>query len=110
MSDAELERDLRRLREDYGRRLVGKLAELDASLRGSGGERPGRAELERTREVAHRLKGTSGSYGFVEVSAELERIEEQLDHLLDEALEDSAAVWSELEQALERARAALSPP
>ncbi len=59
--------------------------------------------IEAARDLAHMLKGTSGSYGFEELSAELRRIEEHLDRLLDGESPDSPAVWSEIEQALNRA-------
>jgi hypothetical protein len=54
----------------------------------------------------HKLKGTSGSFGFDEVSAELARIEAQLECLLSGAVPDLVACWTEIERALNRARAA----
>ncbi len=63
MSDPDLERDVRRIREGYRQKLPGKLAELAW-------------------------------------------IEEQLERLLSGAAPDRVLSWSEIEQALDRARAA----
>ncbi len=101
--DADLQRDLRRFRGDYRRKLPGKLDQLDALLRGARGGRE-RGQLEAARHLAHKLEGTSGSFGFEEISAELRRIEEHLNSLLEGKSPDSPAVWSEVEQALTRAR------
>ena len=57
--------------------------------------------------MAHTLKGTSGSYGFDELSAELRRIEEGLEGLIEEAPADA---WERIGHALARARDALGPP
>jgi HPt (histidine-containing phosphotransfer) domain-containing protein len=102
VADADLQRDLQRFREAYRRKLPGKLDQLDALLRGARGSHE-RGRLEAARHLAHMLKGTSGSYGFEEISAELRRIEERLDRLLEGESPDSPAVWSEIEQALDRA-------
>jgi HPt (histidine-containing phosphotransfer) domain-containing protein len=102
VADADLQRDLQRFREAYRRKLPGKLDQLDALLRGARGAQE-RGQLEAARDLAHMLKGTSGSYGFGELSAELRRIEEHLDRLLDGESPDSPAVWSEIEHALNRA-------
>lgn len=102
MGDADLQRDLERLREDYRRKLPGKLEQLGALLRGARGAQA-RGPLEAARHLAHMLKGTSGSYGFDEISAELSRIEDRLDRLLEWESAESPAVWNEIEQALKRA-------
>jgi len=62
-------RGLARLRQEYARALPGKIDTLAAALdRLRGG--PGAPDLfEAARLLAHRLRGTAGSYGFVDVSA-----------------------------------------
>ena len=107
MSDPDLERGLRRIREAYRQKLPGKLAELAEHLRGAREERAPEQRLETSNRLVHRLKGTSGSFGFDEVSAELARIEVQLERLLSGATPDRVAPWTEIEQALGRARAAV---
>jgi HPt (histidine-containing phosphotransfer) domain-containing protein len=56
------------------------------------------------RELAHKVKGTAGSYGFDDISAGMQRIEERVDCLLEGSARDPAAVWAEIEHALARAR------
>ena len=107
MSEEDLERDLERLRRAYRGKLTGKLAQLDFLL-GEARRLPEREEIEAARDLAHTLKGTSGSYGFDESSAEFKGIEERLDQLLEGASEGAAAAWMEIEQALTRARIACS--
>ena len=103
MSEVDLERDLERLRRAYRGKLGAKLARL-ASLLGESRRVPEREELEAARDLAHMLKGTSGSYGLGELCAEIQTIEERVDHLLAGGSEGVAAAWKEIEQALERAR------
>jgi len=107
VSEEDLERDLERLRRAYRGKLTGKLAQLDFLL-GEARRLPEREEIEAARDLAHTLKGTSGSYGFDESSAEFKGIEERLDQLLEGASEGAAAAWMEIEQALTRARIACS--
>jgi hypothetical protein len=96
------------LRESYRRRLPELVAELGASL--SGTVPPARKRIEAARELAHRLKGTTGSYGFDEVSAELAQVEAGLDGLLARSGGDLAASWHEIAAALRRVRAAAITP
>ncbi len=106
MSDPGLERGLRRVREGYRQKLPGMLAELAEHLRGAREERAPQQQLETSSRLVHKLMGTSGSFGFHEVSAEMVRIEAQLERLLAGAAPDRVASWTEIEQALGRARAA----
>jgi HPt (histidine-containing phosphotransfer) domain-containing protein len=110
VSDPDLERDLCQLREAYRPKLVEKLAQLDGHLRRAREERLAKQQLEAARQLAHMLMGTSGSYGLDEVSAELARIEEQLEHLLENETPDPAAAWTAIEQALGQARARATGP
>jgi CheY-like chemotaxis protein len=96
--------ELGRLREDYRRRLPEKLAQLDARLRSAEREPRDRARIQAARDLAHTLKGTSGSHGLTAVGAELARIEEALDGLLAGRMHAGEAFWSELVLALRRAR------
>jgi HPt (histidine-containing phosphotransfer) domain-containing protein len=107
MSDPSWDRDLEHLREKYRGKLREQIATLGEGLRGARESESERAQLETARQLVHRLKGTSGSYGFQESCAALERIEAQLDALLETAPPDLASIWADIEQLLEHARRGL---
>ncbi|MGI9590974.1 MAG: Hpt domain-containing protein [Myxococcota bacterium] len=95
-----------RLRAVYQRQLPEKLAGLESQLRAAraAGDRE---SLVVARREAHSLKGSSGSYGFSEVSRELQVIEDTLEDLLGSAQPDLIATWPLLVAHLARARAGL---
>ena len=97
--------ELRSLREDYRRRLPEKLAQLEKRLRSAEREPRERERVASARDLAHTLKGTSGSHGFDAICADLARIEEGLDALLAGGAVGGVAFWNELGEALRRARA-----
>ena len=105
--DADWQRDLQRLREIYRHKLRGELATLDAKLREARDAAPAQPKLEVARLLAHRLKGTSGSYGLEASCAALEGIEQQLEQLQNGTAPDLRAAWAAIEEALGRARAGL---
>ena len=103
------ERDFQQLRKRYQQTLRRDLSTLGVHLRGArNGER---GELESAHQLAHRLKGTSGSYGFEETSEALQRIEDRLEEMLDapaiEPPPPRAKSWDAIDAELERAAAAL---
>jgi HPt (histidine-containing phosphotransfer) domain-containing protein len=86
------------LRVDYAERLPGRVRRIGRALRASR-RAPGDAELrERARSLAHRLRGTAGSYGLPAVGAAAGRIEDAL----------ARASWDEIEAALRDAEALAS--
>jgi signal transduction histidine kinase/CheY-like chemotaxis protein len=95
---ARMHEALRELRIRYRDRLPEQVAELAETLqlaRGPGG----RDAVQKAREIAHRLAGSAGSYGFSEVHALLDRI----DSALNELLRDSGD-WSSIDGALAQLR------
>jgi chemotaxis protein histidine kinase CheA len=107
VSDADLERDLRRLREAYRRKLPARLVELEALLHRAR-DLPEREQLESVRALAHMLKGTTGSYGFEEISHEMARIEESLGRELQKTAPDLGAARHEVGRAITRVRERLA--
>ena len=75
---ALFEDKLAALRTAYRRALPEQLDALAALLEAPAGAGAAGA-VEEAWRLAHRLKGTSGSYGFVELAAQLETIEEILE-------------------------------
>jgi CheY-like chemotaxis protein len=96
--------ELASLREDYRRRLPEKLAQLGARLRSAELAPHERERTEAARELAHSLKGSSGTLGFTALSADLRRIEEALEELLAGSASGGEAFWSALAESLRRAR------
>jgi HPt (histidine-containing phosphotransfer) domain-containing protein len=63
-----------------------------------------RGALSEARGLAHRLFGTSGSYGFAEVSAALEALESLLLRLSEDGRAAPEQGWAEASALLRRAR------
>jgi chemotaxis protein histidine kinase CheA len=98
-----LEEKLAALRESYRRTLPDHLDALAAKLAEAWESGSGIARAEAS-QLAHRLKGTAGSYGFDVLAAELEALEGILERAGgDETAADRTAV----DAALARARASL---
>jgi chemotaxis protein histidine kinase CheA len=92
------------LRIDYARRLPGRVRQVARALRALR-RTPGDARLlERARALAHRLRGTAGSYGFAAVGAAAGRVEDGI----------LRAAWGEIDSALRDtetlAATAICPP
>jgi HPt (histidine-containing phosphotransfer) domain-containing protein len=98
-----LEEKLAVLRESYRRTLPAHLDALGAKLAAACEARSQGAWAE-VAQLAHRLKGTAGSYGFQLLAAELEALEEILER---SAGDETPAARAALDAALARARAAL---
>lgn len=105
--DTDWERELQRLREIYRPKLRGELATLGADLREARDAAPTQPKLDAARRLAHRLKGTSGSYGLEASCAALEEIELQLEQLQNRTAPDLRAAWAVIEEQLGRLRAGL---
>lgn len=95
--------DLAELRRDYAERLPGMLAELVARLEGPAAREQNLA----ARDLAHRIKGTSGSLGMDELCSALALVEDRLEEMLSGAADDGDGARRELAAAIERARARL---
>lgn len=104
MSDPELERELDQLREAYRSKLRREIETLSQKLRDARAAGAAPEPLEAARQLAHRLKGTSGSYGLDASSAALARIEDQLELLPGL---DRGPIWDRIELALDQARSGL---
>jgi HPt (histidine-containing phosphotransfer) domain-containing protein len=80
-----------RLERRYASVLPERVADLRAALARARSDPDG---LEPARELAHRLKGTAGSYGFAEVADGIARIETAL-------LVAAPPDWSAIEETLD---------
>ncbi len=66
------------LRLSYAQRLPAKLRTLERAVRAWYKNPSDAALLGRARDIAHRLRGTTGTYGFAEVSSVVGTIEAAL--------------------------------
>ncbi len=100
-----------RLGEAYRRKLPERIAELEGLVREARGS-GGRARLEEARDLAHTLKGASGTFGLDETSADLEEIWQELEARVAAGATGRRGGWGAVERALGRIRARLEtePP
>ena len=77
---SDLAAALAELRTGYAAELPGLVRELGALLDAAATDA---GALARARQAAHRLRGTAGSYGFVEVGEAAGRIEDALEEGAD---------------------------
>lgn len=92
---------LRDLRVKYRARLPEQVSELVEQLRE--GRKPDAPDsLQRAREIAHRLAGTAGSYGFGELHALFDRIDLALQGLIQEPAHQDG--WESIDAALGQLR------
>ena len=110
MPHASFDAEFAELRQRYRPKLERQIELLAALLDEARAETPAGARVEAGRQLAHRLKGTAGTYGFGAASGALERIEDQLAGLQGDARVDGASVWREIAAALAAASAAAARP
>lgn len=100
-----LEHLLKDLQKNYASRLPNKLDELAATLKEA---QLDSGKLPEARTLAHRLRGTAGSYGFSSVGAAVGRVEEGLIDL-ESSSHSHRHLWPRIEQALADAMLAVGP-
>lgn len=93
----DLEAALEPLRKEYARALPARVGELGAAVTAL---RLNEEGLPLARTLAHRIRGTAGTYGFSEVSESAGRIEDDLVDIEQGRL-PIAALWSSLNDALD---------
>ena len=87
---------LAEIRARYGRDLPDRVERLGGALR-AWQRAPAEAELcNRARELAHRLRGTAGSFGFAAVGEAAGRIEEAVRKIGGAPGEEHAAAWRDV--------------
>lgn len=96
-----LDSGLASLRDDYAARLPEKLDAIESAIRGARERPDDSARLADARQLAHKLSGTAGAYGFPEVGVAAGRVESALGLLAFDAPR-----WDEALAALDEARAA----
>ncbi len=93
------------LYRDYAKSLPRRVRRIGDALRASR-RAPGDARsLEKARTLAHRLRGTAGSYGFEAVSAAAGRVEDAIRRAAGAPGGEHNTAWSEVWAALREAEA-----
>jgi hypothetical protein len=93
------------LRTDYALALPGRVRSLAQALRAWRRAPGSEAHMERARELAHRLRGTAGSYGFPAVGLAAGRVEDAVLRTAGDPGEAHTSAWGELWSALRDAEA-----
>ena len=105
----ELQGALANLVAEYAAELPAKLDELTQALRAAQGLAPHRlpGRLTAARALAHKLAGTAGSYGFLEVSQHCSTVEQRVMGLFDSGRSPRQTELPELLAEVELARNSL---
>jgi chemotaxis protein histidine kinase CheA len=96
---------LKELQADYGKVLPGLVEKLAGEVREAKGTPGDAARLEALRGQAHKIRGTSGSYGFRGVSEAAARLEDAVARALEAPGDDA---WAPIEAAMVDMKAATS--
>jgi signal transduction histidine kinase/CheY-like chemotaxis protein len=104
--EEQMDEALRGLRASYREKLPDQLGELTVKLRASR-ETGGSEAFLQAREIAHRLAGTAGSYGFGDLGAALGKIEDALREVSAEDVE--SARWSDIDATVAEIREHFPP-
>ncbi len=89
---------IRALMQAFGKKLPGRLLELDTAL---GAARGGDLEAHQdAKRLAHKLHGTAGSYGYAQVSSAA--------GVLEAALERSEPDWTQIDVAYALVKSAVA--
>jgi HPt (histidine-containing phosphotransfer) domain-containing protein len=91
---ADFDAELANMRRVYLASLPVKIDEIAAAVT--------RRALDDTHTLAHRLRGTAGSYGVESISTAIGAIEDRID-----AGGDASLLWTELDELLASARLAV---
>lgn len=91
------------LTENYAEQIPELIDELRGAVQEAKQDTGSGACLERAINLAHRQKGTSGSYGFNALSEQFEKIEHGLKLLSNRKLKQPGSVWSAIDVAIENA-------
>jgi signal transduction histidine kinase/CheY-like chemotaxis protein len=106
MPSEQMQEALSDLRASYRAKLPEQLAKLAERLRAS--RQPGGGDaLQQARDMAHRLAGTTGSYGLGEVHTVLEKIDAVLLSMIEER--GGSESWQEIDAALAQLQEFLPP-
>lgn len=93
-ADQDLQDELEKLRREYASKLPDKLDDLRRAINAAR-EGPGESSLlNQAKSLAHKIRGTAGSYGFTAIGERIGKIEEALALLGKGERQDADELWS----------------
>jgi HPt (histidine-containing phosphotransfer) domain-containing protein len=95
--DAEIEAVFAQVKNEYRRALPERLSELIRAITQARAQSDQLAPLNHALDEAHRMKGTLGSYGFVELARSVASVEMLLRQTKDKASQGTqlSSLWNE---------------
>jgi diguanylate cyclase (GGDEF)-like protein len=99
---------LEELQRGYRARLASRLGELELALSSARAAGPGTAEFHAAHNLAHRLRGSAGTFGLHGVAACAAAIDDELTRL-ETPEGDTSGAWSSIFRALARSATDLDP-
>lgn len=101
--ERRIERVFATMRADYAKGLADKIKELKAVVEKARKQPKDMDILSEARTRMHRMKGTIGSYGFVEISSQLGKIEHALETIEKASCKnDPAELWNDATPLIEK--------
>ena len=98
--DAMIRAAFEELHQEFASRLPARIEALAAAIHAAAAARDDEAARDQARGLAHRLRGSAGSYGFPAISATAERIEEAFIDLKAIPAADPRSSWATILAAL----------
>ncbi|HEY9788293.1 MAG TPA: Hpt domain-containing protein [Candidatus Obscuribacterales bacterium] len=105
LDDEQLKAVVAALQQEYAKELPAQLLEVERAYASALEQKGDDHKLEEATQIAHRLLGTTGSYGFADISQVMERLENASKALLGKTqanLEQCQidGLWHDIEEAL----------
>jgi len=98
------ESELLALHAAFRRQLPGRLAELVSAIHTAYAAPASHEALRTAHRLAHKLKGTAGSFGFANMASEMAHIEQTLKRLLTHATPAVPSDWATVNEHLKQAQ------
>jgi DNA-binding NtrC family response regulator len=107
--DEELKQRLDNVRRGDQEKLPGEIINLEQVLKEAKTDPENKELIKEAHRMAHTIHGTSGTLGFVEISAVTEELEDLLKRIMNDGFADDD-IWETIFEALEKARTAPERP
>ncbi|HEY9871132.1 MAG TPA: response regulator [Candidatus Obscuribacterales bacterium] len=93
-AEQDLQDELDKLRREYASKLPDKLDDLRRAVNAARERANESSLLNQAKSLAHKIRGTAGSYGFTTIGERVGKIEEALTLLEKEERQDASELWN----------------